>query len=33
VIYGGEKNRDIALGLIKEAGYNPDDYGIRFEEE
>ena len=33
VIYGGEKNRDIALGLIREAGYNPDDYGIRFEEE
>ena len=33
VIYGGEKNRDIALGLIKEAGYNPDDYGIRFEED
>ncbi len=33
VIYGGEKNRGIALGLIKEAGYNPDDYGIRFEED
>ena len=33
VIYGGEDNRDIALSLIKEAGYNPDDYGIRFEED
>ena len=33
VIYGGEKNRDIALNLIREAGYNPDDYGIRFEED
>ena len=32
VIYGGEKNRDIALRLIKEAGYNPEDYRIRFEE-
>lgn len=33
VVYGGEKNRDIALKLIKEAGYNPEDYGIRFEKE
>ena len=33
VIYGGEKNRDIALNLIREAGHNPDDYGIRFEED
>ena len=33
VIYGGEDNRDIATSLIKEAGYDPDDYGIRFEED
>ena len=33
VIYGGEENRAKALDLIKEAGYNPDDYGIRFEED
>lgn len=33
VVYGGEKNRDIALKLIKEAGYDPEDYGIRFERE
>ncbi len=33
VVYGGEQNRNIALDLIKQAGYNPDDYRIRFEEE
>ncbi|MBR3157309.1 hypothetical protein IKF20_02695 [Candidatus Saccharibacteria bacterium] len=33
VVYGGEKNREIALELIREAGYNPDDYEITFDEE
>ncbi|MBR3236329.1 hypothetical protein IKF92_01440 [Candidatus Saccharibacteria bacterium] len=32
-VYGGEKNREIALNLIREAGYNPDDYGIVFSQE
>ena len=33
VVYGGERNRDIALDLIREAGYEPDNYKIRFEGE
>ena len=32
VVYGGEQHKNIALDLIKNAGYNPDDYRIRFEE-
>lgn len=30
VVYGGEGNREIALSLIREAGYDPNDYGISF---
>ena len=33
LVYGGEKNRDIALKLIKDAGYNDKDYKIRFKED
>lgn len=32
-VYGGEKNKDIAMGLIRDAGYQPNDYGIRYEDE
>ena len=32
VVYGGEETKEVALGLIKEAGYNPDDYDIEFVE-
>lgn len=33
VVYGGERNREIALRLIREAGYDPNDYGLSFEQE
>lgn len=32
VVYGGEQNREIVNELIKNAGYNPSDYKITFEE-
>ena len=32
VVYGGEKNREIALELIREVGYDPNDYEIIFDE-
>lgn len=31
VVYGGEKNRMLAEGLIREAGYDPSDYKLVFE--
>ena len=32
-VYGGEENRMIAEELIREAGYNPDNYKLVFEGE
>ncbi len=31
VVYGGERHRDIAMKLIKDAGFEPTNYQIEFE--
>ncbi|MBR2766660.1 hypothetical protein IKD67_01050 [Candidatus Saccharibacteria bacterium] len=32
-VYGGEKHKDIAFKLIRDAGYSPDDFDIIFVSE
>ena len=32
-VYGGEKHKELALSLISEVGYNPDDYNVVFVSE
>lgn len=32
-VYGGEQHKDIVADLIREAGYNPDDYRIIYVSE